>query len=458
MNINSSRHFISSVENQSYLSSLEQLSQPKITRGLIYTDEGKFQEVLLICVLWEKLKGLLGGVDHSDMQRIHLPAMKFIAEGLYRNELNDKVQVNQVAQFAQRIGLLPQHDKQDNYEEIAEVVSEIFQQFSVNESLKAEKDAAEIQQLFRECMDESEIITLGHPLHDLTVEVIYFEEEPAVEEKAANEKELQKETASEVSPTDDKQDLVAVSSKTWNEPNQVENASTSAKSIEQKASLNSLETTVNKEVDADGADASAKDVALNQELAVKSELPTNPKPLWRRASKVGLIATGVLLATGAAYGLYTWYQESLMPKNLNDLNIQEKREFKEYLSEVCREAVDGFCKEFDGKKLCLKEYLDPAWKPEVTFEYGSHILCPVDIISETCGDIHHQPVDNDDVSVRFKRNFEEILTSIPNSLPERWIKALRLHQETYANTKETIYTNTQGSGVAFKSHVFCHSP
>lgn len=169
--------------------------------------------------------------------------------------------------------------------------------------------------------------------------------------------------------------------------------------------------------------------------------------------KVAYIGLGLLAASVVGYGIYQLLQPSSL--KYSELDAQAQQKVRSMLESQCQKAVESHCITDSEKTLCLKDYLSPLWKPKVTIEnYDTDILCPVNIQHPNCSEIVYQPTINHWEKgiqlTKFKRNFEEIVTTIsPSNIIYKIgniCNLLRTHQESWKVNPDQI---------AFKSHVFC---
>lgn len=171
---------------------------------------------------------------------------------------------------------------------------------------------------------------------------------------------------------------------------------------------------------------------------------------WKTSTKAVLIVGTVsLVAAAIFYSYLTFYSPGRV-----ELSWREGEELKDSLKNVCKDAVNKFCKKgLDGKEVCLRDYLSPNWEPHISFEHGRDVLCPVSLKSDNCPSLVGQPsVEEwltDKWSFVFRKNYEGIPAVIPESLSSRFKTFIAENCSDWDPLTKMI---------EFKSHIFCSAP
>lgn len=174
------------------------------------------------------------------------------------------------------------------------------------------------------------------------------------------------------------------------------------------------------------------------------------KSRWKTSTKAVLIVGAVSLVAAAIFYSYL----TLSHPGPIELNWSEEQELKNSLKDVCKDAVNKFCKKgLDGKEVCLRDYLSPNWEPHISFEHRRDILCPVSLKSDNCSSLVGQPSVEEwlkgEWSFVFRKNYEGIPAVIPESLSNRFKAFIAENCSDWDPITKMI---------DFKSHIFCSGP
>jgi len=112
-------------QSNDYSSRLQTLAQPKFGISLITDDQGQVKEAYAPRILWEKIKGLFGGIDHTESSRVGYLALEFVAKGIKHEEAENTPRFELMKRFAERAGLLSKEQSQSAIENSSELAHRI---------------------------------------------------------------------------------------------------------------------------------------------------------------------------------------------------------------------------------------------------------------------------------------------------------------------------------------------
>lgn len=92
------------LEKNEFEKNLRILAQPKFGRCLLVGSNGKIQETNFLWALFEKLKGLFGGCNHTNQSLVEFSVIHFFVQGI-KNGWLKKEDLERVNSLARRAGL-----------------------------------------------------------------------------------------------------------------------------------------------------------------------------------------------------------------------------------------------------------------------------------------------------------------------------------------------------------------